>query len=127
MANCVELPSSLGEAMPGVIVKFATDPVPPVFPHAPQVSQSGESSTLFRTVVFVGLPDGVGEGEAEGLGVGEAPATGDPEVFDAAVVPQPESAKSNASTVSREKRCLQVRTVPPLLPVWRLRAVGALY
>src|SRR5689334_5428871 len=76
MPNSVELPSSLGAGMPGVMVKVATAPVPPVLPHAPQVSQFGESSTLFSTVALLGLPDGVGEGEATGTGEGEAEATG---------------------------------------------------
>jgi hypothetical protein len=62
--------------MPGVTMKLATAPVPPVFPQAPQVSQLGESSTLFSTVALLGLPDGVGEGEAAGTGEGEAEATG---------------------------------------------------
>ena len=115
MANCVERPSSLGEAMPGVMEKLAIAPVPPVFPQAPQVSQLGESSTLLRTVAFEGLPEGVGEGEAEGFGVGEAPATGEPAVLDV-VVPQPEIVNSNAITANREKKFRQVRTVPPLGP-----------
>jgi hypothetical protein len=116
IANCVEVPSSLGEAIPGVKEKFAIAPVPPVFPQAPQVSQLGESSTLLRTVVFVGVPDGVGEGEAEGfgLGVGEAPATGDPAAFEPVVVPQPVIRNSNAIVANNGKKYRQVRTMPPL-------------
>lgn len=88
-------------------------PVPPVFPQAPQVNQSSESSTLLSTVAFEGLPEGVGDGDAVGAGVGEAPATGDPAVLDPAVVPQPEITNSSAIMVKAEKRFRQVRTVPP--------------
>ena len=87
-----------------------------MFPQAPQVSQSGESSTLLRTVALEGLPEGVGDGEAEGAGVGEAPATGDPAVLDPVVVPQPEITNSSAITAKVEKRFRQVRTVPPSWP-----------
>ena len=82
MANCVELPSSLGEAIPGVNEYVATAPVAPVLPHAPHVSQFGVSSTLSSTVtpVVLGVGDGagagVGVGEGLGVGVGEALGVG---------------------------------------------------
>jgi len=106
--------------MPGVNEKFATGPVAPVFPHAPQVSQLGESSTLFRTVVLGGAPDGVGvgdalgvgEGEAAGLGVGDAAAMGVPLLVEAAFPPHPLIANKTARTVN--DRRIQLRTVHPL-------------
>jgi hypothetical protein len=80
MANCVELASSLGEAIPGVNEYVATAPVAPVLPQAPHVSQFGVSSTLSSTVtpVVLGVGDGVGAGVGvgEGLGVGVGEALG---------------------------------------------------
>src|SRR5689334_14984345 len=110
MPNCVELPSSLGAGMPGVMVKVATAPVPPVLPHAPHVSQLGESSTLLSTVALLGLPDGVGEGEAAGTGDGDAEATGPVEEVDA-VPPHPIAInKRNKDTTKREQKRGQLRT-----------------
>ena len=114
MENCVELPSSLGAAMPGVNEKPATGPVPPLLPQAPQVNQFGESSILLSTVA---LPDdvGVGEGEAPGtgVGVGEAPATGVPDALEAVLPPQPIMMKKTATIRASENRLRQLRTVTP--------------
>ena len=77
MANWVERPSSLGEPIPGVKEYVATAPVAPVLPHAPQVSQLVESSTLSITVLFGVLGVGDGEGAGVGAGVGVGVGVGD--------------------------------------------------
>ena len=106
--------------MPTVNEKFATEPVPPVFPHAPQVSQLGESSTSLRTVALEGVAEGVGEGEAAGvgvgdgdgagLGVGDALAMGAPVLVEAGFPPQPLTASKTTGTT---KHRIQLRTVTP--------------
>lgn len=90
--------------------KLATEPVAPVFPHAPQVNQLGESSTLLRTVLLEGVAEGVGEGEAAGLGVGlgdgaglgagDALAMGAPVPVDEGFPPQP--LKANQATKPKQ-------------------------
>ena len=61
MENCVDVPSSLGEATPGVNDCCAVGPLAPVLPQLPQVSQVRVSSTLSRTVVpAVGAGAGAG-------------------------------------------------------------------
>ena len=72
MENCVDVPSSLGVAMPGVNDCPAVGPLAPVLPQLPQVSQVRVSSTLSRTVVPLGGA-GVGVGAAPGAGLGEGP------------------------------------------------------
>src|SRR5215831_11163879 len=75
MENCVDVPSSLGLAMPGVNDCFAVGPVAFVLPQLPQVSHVRVSSTLSRTVVpavgagaGAGTPPGEGLDEAVGVG-----------------------------------------------------------
>jgi hypothetical protein len=57
----------------------ATDPVAPVLPHAPQVSQLVESSTLSITVLLgvLGVGEGVGVGVGDGLGLAEVVGVGE--------------------------------------------------
>lgn len=90
--------------------KFATEPVPPEFPHAPQVNQLGESSTLLKTVVFDGMPEGVGEGDGAGLGAGDALAMGAPALVEEGFPPQPVKA-NNATSPNHTK--IPLRTVTP--------------
>lgn len=116
--------------MPGVMVKVATAPVPPVLPHAPQVSQVGESSTLLSTVALLGLPDGVGDGEAAGLGDGDAEAIG--VLAEVAGLPPHPIAIDNKNNETahkpREKERGQLRTLDLLTRTrcqgeWRVRTV----
>lgn len=95
--------------------ELATEPVPPVFPHAPQVNQLGESSTLFRTVVLAGEPEGVGEGEGDGagagVGVGDALAMGVPPLVDEVFPPQPLIPSKTTRTANDND--IQLRTLTP--------------
>src|SRR5262245_26268573 len=67
MENCVDAPSSLGVAMPGVNEAFAVAPAARVLAQLPQVSQVRVFSSLSSTVA----PAGGGAGA--GAGLGEAP------------------------------------------------------
>src|SRR5260370_3748599 len=73
MENCVDAPSSLGEARPGEKVPVAAGPVAPSLPQLPHVSQLAVSCTLSRTVVPAG---GAGVGLATGVGLGLGPGVG---------------------------------------------------
>src|SRR5262249_8354255 len=69
MENCVDAPSSLGVAMPGVNEAFAVAPAARVLAQLPQVSQVRVFSSLSSTVA----PAGGGAGAGAGAGLGEAP------------------------------------------------------
>jgi len=94
------------------MVKVATAPVPPVLPHAPQVSQSGESSTLLSTVVLLGFPDGVGEGEAAGVGEGDAETIGGVDGLPPQPIASISQNKETTHALTEEERG-QLRTLGP--------------
>src|SRR5262249_54502584 len=64
MENCVDAPSSLGVAMPGVNEAFAVAPAARVLAQLPQVSQVRVFSSLSSTVAPAGGGAGAGLGEA---------------------------------------------------------------
>lgn len=103
--------------------KFATEPVAPVFPHAPQVNQLGESSTLLRTVALAGTPEGVGDGDGAGLGAGDALAMGAPVLDDEGFPPHP--LRANKAIKPTKDTQIQLRTVTP--PEFGLPTVPGLY
>ncbi len=112
--------------MPAVKEKLATDPVPPLFPQAPQVSHLGESSTSFSTVTAGGgALVGVGDGDALGLGFGEgdALATGVVAELEEVLPPHPLTVSRKAIR-STEMSKLRLRTVHP--PRFGLKTLGGL-